>query len=120
MVSEVKIEENHENDAFKNGVFFACVFLSILGGFGEGFGRGLGGVWRLCGASWAAFGSIFWCLYLECSPKGLLEPPGLDFGSILKGLEGVRGGVWEGFGRVWRIKNCSLVEPRFWISRSGC
>ena len=54
----------------------------------------------LCGASWAAFGSIFWCLYLECSPKGLLEPPGFDFGSILVGFGGVWGTFWEGLGRV--------------------
>ena len=38
--------------------------------------------------------------YLECFPKELLEAPGLDFGSILKGLGWVWGGFWEGFGRV--------------------
>ena len=27
----------------------------------------------------------------------VLEAPGLDFGSILKGLGGVWGGFWEGF-----------------------
>ena len=48
--------------------------------------------WR----SWATFGLIFWCLYFECSPKGVLEAPELDFDSILRGL----GGVWEDFGRV--------------------
>ena len=119
MVFEVKIEENHEQNAFKIDGFFACVFLSILSGFGAGLGRVLGGVWRLWGVPWAAFGFIFWCLYLECSPKGLLEPPGFDFGSILDGLGGVWGAFWEGFGRVWSMQNCSFFGTRFLISRSG-
>lgn len=29
---------------------------------------------------------IFGCLYLDCSLEGLLEPPGFDVASILKGL----------------------------------
>ena len=85
-----------------------------------GFGRVLGGVWSLSSVSWGTFGPIFGCLYFECSPKGVLEAPGLDFGSILKGLGGVWGGFWEGFGRVWGVKNCSFRGPRFLISRSGC
>ena len=40
------------------------------------------------------FGVLFGCLYLECSLEGLLEAPGFDLASILKGL----GLVWEGFG----------------------
>ena len=35
-------------------------------------------------------------LVSECSLEGLLEAPGLDFGSILRGL----GGSGEGLGRV--------------------
>ena len=94
---------------------FSIDFGRVWGGFWEGFGRGLEGL----GASLAAFGSIFWCLYLECSPKGLLEPPGFDFGSILDGLGGVWGAFWEGFGRVWSMQNCSFFGTRFLISRSG-
>ena len=75
--------------------FFNCVFLSILWGFGEGFGR----VWEGFGGSLAIlglfFGFVFSCLYEECSLEGLLEASGLDFGSISRGL----GGVWGGFGR---------------------
>ena len=55
LVFEVQIEENHENDAFKNSVFFACVFLSILGGFGDGFGRVLGGFVASLGPLLASF-----------------------------------------------------------------
>ena len=62
----------------------------ILGGFWEGFG----GSWRLLAHFWASFFGIrFWCFYLQCSPKGLLEAPGIDFGSILKGLARVLGWV---------------------------
>ena len=81
----------------KNVVFFDCVFLLILGGFGEDFGRVLGRVWRLLASLGSLFGIIFWCFYLQCSPKGLLEAPGIDFGSILKGLARVLGWVLGGF-----------------------
>ena len=40
---EAQISKNHEQNTSKNVVFFESVFLSILGGFGEGFGRVLGG-----------------------------------------------------------------------------
>ena len=87
----MKIKENREKNAPPNIVFFACAFQSILGGFGMGFGRVLGGVWSLSGVSWATFGPIFGCLYFECSPKGALEAPGVDFGVIWRGLGGVFG-----------------------------
>ena len=90
------------------------------------------GVWRLLGPLGSVFGVLFPGLYPERSPKGLLEGTELDFGSILEGtaldfgsiLEGteldfgcllkgclgvVWGGLWEGFGRVWRVKNCSFL-----------
>ena len=51
-------------------------------------------------------------MYSERSPKGLLEAPGSDFGSILKDLGGVWGGFWEGFGRVWRVKDCCFLGQR--------
>ena len=63
-----------------------------------GFGRVLGGVWSLSGVSWATFGPIFGCLYFECSPKGALEAPGVDFGVIWRGLGGVFGGFFGDFG----------------------
>ena len=59
----------------------------VLEGFGEGFGAFLA-------LFEALFGVLFGCLYLECSLEGLLEAPGFDLASILKGL----GLVWEGFG----------------------
>ena len=58
VVFEVQIEENHENDAFKNSVFFACVFLSILGGVGTvlgGFWEGIGGFVASLGPLLASF-----------------------------------------------------------------
>ena len=79
----------------------------ILGGFGEGFGGGLGVVWRVLVSLQPLFGVFFWCLYSECSPKGVLEAPGLDFGSIFKGL----GEVWGGFGE-------GLENPKLEFSRT--
>ena len=38
MVLDAKIEENHEEGASKNYVFFACVFESLFEEFGEGSG----------------------------------------------------------------------------------
>ena len=61
--------------------------------FGRGLGRVLGGVWRFWGPLRTFFGVIFSCLYLGWSSKGLLEASGLDFGSILGGLEGILGGL---------------------------
>ena len=43
----------------KNNDFFDCIFLWILGGFGEDFGRVLGGVWRLLASLGSLFGVIF-------------------------------------------------------------
>ena len=93
MVLEAIIAENLEKKVSKNDVFFACVFSSILAGFGEGFGRVLEAVWRFLASLGSLFGVFFWWLDRECSPKGVLEAPALDFGSILKGL----GRVWAGF-----------------------
>ena len=97
---EVTNQKNREKNSSKNVVFFDCIFRLILGGFGEDFGRVLGGVWRLLAPLGPLFGVIFWGLYSERSPKVLLEASGFHFGSILKGLGGVWGGFWEGFGRV--------------------
>ena len=65
-------------------------------------GRVLGGVWRLWEPLRPFFGVIFSCLYLGWSSIGLLEASGLDFGSILGGLEGIWGGFGKGFGRDFR------------------
>ena len=78
-------------------------FGRVWGGFWEDFGRVLGGVWRLLAPLGSLLGILFWCFYLQCSPKGLLEAPGIDFGSILKGLARVLGWVWEGFGDFFKF-----------------
>ena len=67
MVVEVKIAENHETNAFKNIVFFACVFLSILGGFSVGFWEGFGGFVASHGPLLASF---FGACILNALQKG--------------------------------------------------
>ena len=56
---EVKNQKNREKTVPKTMFFFDCIFLSILGGFGEDFGRVLGGVWRLLAPLGPLFGVIF-------------------------------------------------------------
>ena len=108
---DVKIREHREKNGSKNDAFFKYVFLSISDGFGEGFGRVLGGVWRPLGAFWATFYVILWCLNLECAWEGLSEASGLVSGGIWEGLKAALGGVWECFGRdfkgFWVILGCS-------------
>ena len=59
------------------------------------------------------FGVIFSCLYWGWSSERLLEASGLDFSSILWGLDGIWGGFREGFGEgFWRILGCSGL---FWV-----
>ena len=95
---EVEISKNREKSASKNDVFFDCVFLSIFGGFGEGFGMLLGGGLEPLGLSLA----VFWPLFLRlCAQEGLRGPkrcPRALLGSILVGFGRVWGGVWEDFG----------------------
>ena len=75
----------------------------VLGRFWEGFGRVLASPGPL-------FYGFFGCLYLECSPKGVFQSPGLDFGSIFKGLGRVWEGIGEVLGRFWegRLPNSSV------------
>ena len=95
---EVEISKNHEKNASENDVFFDCVFLSILRGFGEGFGTVLGGDLDSLGLSLA----VFWPLFLRlCAQEGLRGPkrrPRVLLGSILDGFRTVLGGMWEHFG----------------------
>ena len=91
---EAKNEKDREKNSSQNDVFFECIFILVLGGFGEDFGRVWGGVWSLLAPLGPLFGVIFWSLYPECFSKGLLEASGLNFGSILVGL----GRGWEDFG----------------------
>ena len=70
----------------ENHVFFDVDFLSIWGGFGRVLGRVLGGVWGFLSPLGRFSGLFFGCLHLECSLEGLLQPSGVDFGSILKAL----------------------------------
>ena len=55
----VKNHKNCEKMNSKNNVFFDCIFLWILGGFAEDFGRVLGGVWRLSASLGSLLGVIF-------------------------------------------------------------
>ena len=48
----MKIEKNPLKNASKNIVFFHCVFLWVLEGFGKGFGEVLGLLWESFGGSW--------------------------------------------------------------------
>ena len=97
MVLEVKIEENLEKNGFKNVIFFAYVFESILERFGEGFGRVLGGVRELLGVSWGTFKLLFLRLCCQEGPRGPKRRP-----------RGLLGSIWDGFGevlgRVWEAK----------------
>ena len=66
------------------------------------------GSWRHFGRYGAGFGSILGGTELDFG--SILECTELDFGSILKACLGVVwGGFWVGFGRVWRLKNCSCL-----------
>ena len=56
---EVKNQKIREKISSKNNVVFDCIFLWVLGGFGEDFGRVLGGVWRLLASLGSLFGVIF-------------------------------------------------------------
>ena len=100
MVFETEISEIHEKNVAKNSFFFRLCFWVDCGRgwgrFGEGFGKILEGVWRLLGSLRSLFGVFFWCLYSECSPKGLLEAPGLDVRSTWKGPKRVLGKVLGG------------------------
>ena len=73
---------------FQKRFFLACIFQSILGGFGEGFGRGLEGL----GLSWDAFKSLFVRLRCQEGPRGGQEVSWARF-------QRVSDGFWEGFGR---------------------
>ena len=66
---EVEISKNREKNASKNYVFFDCVFLSILGGFGEGFGTLLGGDLEAVGLSLAVFLLLFFKPLCSRGPK---------------------------------------------------
>ena len=68
--------------------------------FGRGLGRVLGRVWRLWGVLRPFLVVILSCLYLGWSSIGLLEASGLDFGSILGGLERIFSGFWQRFLRI--------------------
>ena len=77
----------------------------IWEGLGLHLGRGWGSFWEGFGGFGALLGSffgvVFSCLHLGWSSKGVLEASGLDFGSILEGLEGILGGFGMGFGSPW-------------------
>ena len=76
-------------------------FWGILGLTWEGFGKVLGGFWSLLGPLGLFWALFFSCLYLEWSSKVLLEPSGLDFGSILMDFGRIWAGFWKDFGKAW-------------------
>ena len=108
-------------------------FGDVLGSIWEGLGEVLGGVWRLLGLFGLFWRLFFSCLYLEWSSKVLLEPSGLDFGSILMDFgrilgsfgrvlgEGL-GGICEHSGWFWAFVDYSgllgcfgQIFARFWL-----
>ena len=82
-------------------------FGDVLGSIWEGLGEVLGRVWRLLGLFGSFWKPLFSCLYVEWSSKVLLEPSGLDFGSILMDLGRIVGRFWTDFGRVW--EECASI-----------
>ena len=121
-----------KNDS-PNNAFFDCVFLSISGGFGEGLGRVLRGVWRVLaplgpplarpfsvllfgmgsgrapGASGARFGMDF--EGLGRGPGGVLE---INL-RVLEGLERL-GPSWPENAPSWLqdgLSNCSFLAFKF-------
>ena len=128
-----------ERNTLRKTLFFSLVFCNRfwvgLGMVLEGFWGGSGASWSLLGqflasffeacihwihgrywaGSWlhfgrygAGFGSILGGMELDFG--SILEGTELDFGCILKGCLGVVwGGLWVGFGRVWRVTSCSFL-----------
>ena len=106
---------------------------SDLGTSWAPFGKVWGKFWEGFGGSWGFLGcfgsSFFSCLYLEWSSKMLLEPSGLDFGSILMDFGKILGGFWEGLGGIcehsgsfWAFVDYSgllgcfgQIFARFWL-----
>ena len=105
MALEAQIEEYHEKNASKNDVFFACVFKWILESFGEGFGRVLGGPWRLLGHFFASFFKALLPRGLKRVQEAAKRSLGLDFRGFQtgfgKGLGGQNGQNIEIFGIFW-------------------
>ena len=56
---EVKNQKIRETISSKNNVVFDCIFLWVLGGFGEDFGRILGGFWEDSGRAWEDLGEVW-------------------------------------------------------------
>ena len=68
-ISRSKYRKIVNKNASENNVFFDCVFLSILGGFGEGFGTLLGGDLEPVGLSLAVFLLLFFKPLCSRGPK---------------------------------------------------
>ena len=94
---EVEISKNPEKNASKKYAFFDCVFLSILGGCGKGFGTLLGGGLEPVGLCLV----VFWPLFLRlCAQEGLRGAQELSWARFWVDLEG----GWEGSGRILELK----------------
>ena len=76
---------------------FACVFVTILERFGQGFGKGLGEVLEVLGVSWGTFKPLFSRLFCQEGPRESKRQP-----------RGLLGSIWDGFGKVlgkvWHAK----------------
>ena len=97
MVLEAKIQEDREKNGSKNHLLFACVFVTILERFGQGFGKGLGEVLEVLGVSWGTFKLLFSRLFCQEGPRESKRQP-----------RGLLGSIWDGFGKVlgkvWHAK----------------
>ena len=111
-------DQNRVNNVFENELFFKIDFLMLLAPSCLHFGRGLGGVWGLLGASWAALWPHFFVfVFIMFSRRALggswarfwvdFERFGRCLGRVLE----VKIGVFFGFVEVWR-KIAILKENR--------
>ena len=111
----MKIEKNPVKNASKNIVFFHCVFLWVLEGFGKGFGEVWGLLWESFGGSWGILDQFFWLENISILKNNFVFPflRLLDsilgrFGRVWEGSGEDLGRFWEGFGEVLGFKKLAF------------
>ena len=96
-----KSEKIRETNESPNDVFFDRIFEWILGGFGEGFGELLGGIWEAL----EALGSFFDVIFYEVTTHLKLRISSIEKKrsqeGIWRGLGTILDSFWERFGASW-------------------